>query len=521
MAMSTTPDQTVPVTPPDQPDSGKLDRSVLLVASVVVLGAIMSILDVTVVNVAINALAQEFETSLTTIQWVATGYTLALATVIPLTAWGAERFGTKRLYMVSIALFVIGSALAGTAWDATSLIVFRVLQGLGGGMLMPIGMTILTRAAGPHRVGRVMSVIGVPMLLGPIFGPILGGWLVDDFSWRWIFFINTPIGIAALVLAARLLPRDGVGARLPLDYRGVALLSPGLALLIYGLAESGAHGGFGHAQVLAPSIAGALLLATFVWHALRTPTPLVDLRLFANRVFSASIVTMVLMILAVFGGMLLLPLYLQVVRGESALETGLLLAPQGLGAMLAMPIAGRLADRTGIGRIVPVGLAIIAVTFWWLTGLQAGTSYLDLGIALFFMGLGMGFTMMPTFTGALQTLRRASIASASTTLNITQQVGASIGTAVMTVILTGAMTSRLGGGDGAGGGIGALAQLPPAEFARVQPLLAGAFGATFWWAVGFVGFAFLVAVALLPKHKPAPVAEDGGTTVAAPPVVIH
>jgi EmrB/QacA subfamily drug resistance transporter len=517
MAMSTTP----PERSDSSSDSGTLDRNVLLVASVVVLGAIMSILDVTVVNVAINALAQEFETTLTTIQWVATGYTLALATVIPLTAWGAERFGTKRLYMISIALFVIGSALAGTAWDATSLIVFRVLQGLGGGMLMPIGMTILTRAAGPHRVGRVMSVIGIPMLLGPVFGPILGGWLVDGFSWRLIFLINLPIGVAALVLAARLLPRDGVGARLPLDYRGVAMLSPGLALLIYGLAESGTHGGFGHVQVLLPAIAGALLLALFVRHALRTPAPLVDLRLFTNRVFSASIITMVLMTLAVFGGMLLLPLYLQLVRGESALETGLLLAPQGLGAMLAMPIAGRLADRTGVGRIVPVGLAIILTTFWWLTGLEADTPYLNLGIALFFMGLGMGFTMMPTMTGALQTLRRASIAAASTTLNITQQVGASVGTALMTVILTGALTSRLGGGTGASGGIGALAQLPAEQFARIQPLLAAAFGATFWWAVGFVGIAFVVALVLLPKRKPAPVEEDGGAPAATPPVVIH
>ena len=180
----------------------------MMVAWVVVLGAIMSILDVTVVNVAINTLAREFHTTLPTIQWVATGYTLALATVIPLTGWAADRFGTKRLYMTSITLFVAGSMLSGLAWSAGSLIFFRVLQGFGGGMLMPLGMTILTRAAGPQRVGRVMAVIGVPMLLGPIFGPILGGWLVDSFSWRWIFFINVPIAAGALVLAMRVLPRD-------------------------------------------------------------------------------------------------------------------------------------------------------------------------------------------------------------------------------------------------------------------------------------------------------------------------
>src|ERR1700754_2935829 len=175
-----------------------LDRALLAVAGVVVLGAIMSILDTTVVNVAINTLGRDFHTSLSTIQWIATGYTLALATVIPITGWAADRFGTKRLYMLSIGLFIAGSALSGAAWSAESLIFFRVLQGLGGGMLMPCGMTILTRAAGPQRVGRVMAIIGVPMMLGPILGPILGGWLVDAFSWRWIFFINLPIGAIAL-----------------------------------------------------------------------------------------------------------------------------------------------------------------------------------------------------------------------------------------------------------------------------------------------------------------------------------
>jgi EmrB/QacA subfamily drug resistance transporter len=501
-------------TPPAADD--KLDRGVLLIASVVVLGAIMSILDVTVVNVAINTLAREFATPLSTIQWVATGYTLALATVIPLTGWAADRFGTKRLYMTSISLFLSGSVLSGLAWSAGSLIGFRVLQGLGGGMLMPLGMTILTRAAGPQRVGRVMAIIGVPMLLGPIFGPILGGWLVDDFSWRWIFFINVPIGIAALVLSQRILARDVPEPGHRLDWLGLALLSPGLAAVIYGLAETSGHGGFGRAEVLLPGLVGLAMLGLFVRHGLRTHDALIDLRLFANRTFAVASGTLILVIIAVFGGMLLLPLYLQVVRGESAMDTGLLLAPQGFGAMLAMPIAGRLTDRTGVGRIVPVGLTLVALSFLGLTQLEADTSYWLLGAELFLMGVGMGATMMPTFSGAMQTLRTAAIARASTTLNINQQVGASIGTAVLSVLLTSALASRLPGG-GASQGIGTA--LPPAVRERLAPLMAEAFGATFWWALALVGVAFVFALALLPKSKPEPV-DDSGAAALAEPVLV-
>jgi EmrB/QacA subfamily drug resistance transporter len=507
------------MTSPPARDSDKLDRELMLVASVVVLGAIMSILDVTVVNVAINTLAKEFKTTLPTIQWVATGYTLALATVIPLTGWAADRFGTKRLYMISIGLFACGSALSGLAWSAESLIFFRVLQGFGGGMIMPAGMTILTRAAGTDRVGRVMAVIGVPMLLGPIFGPILGGWLVDDFSWRWIFFINLPIAVAAVALAWRILPRDIPRHDERLDWLGLLLLSPGLALVIYGLAQSGSAGGFGAAQVIVPIAAGAVLLALFVRHALRHFNPLIDLRLFKNRTFTVSTITLVLVVISVFGGMLLLPLYLQVVRGESAMDTGLLLAPQGFGAMVSMPIAGRLSDKIAVGRIVPVGLVIVAISFLALTQLQADTSYVTFGVVLWIMGLGMGATMMPTFSGAMQTLRQAQVARASTTLNINQQVGASIGTAVMSVLLANELRSQLG----TGGGIGSAAAIPPDARAQVLSKMADAFGATYWWALALVIVALVIATALLPKRRPAPVLDEPGAPEAEvqPPVLMH
>jgi EmrB/QacA subfamily drug resistance transporter len=484
----------------------------------------MSILDVTVVNVAINTLARDFHTSLSTIQWVATGYTLALATVIPLTGWAADRFGTKRLYMLSIALFLTGSALSGLAWSATSLIGFRVLQGLGGGMIMPAGMTILTRAAGPQRVGRVMAIIGVPMLLGPVLGPILGGWLVEDYSWRWIFFINVPIGIAALLASRRILPRDVSAREHRLDWQGLLLLSPGLALFIYGLAKTNSAGGFGSPQVLVPALVGLAMIALFVRHSLRTVDALIDVRLFKNRVFAAASSTLALAIIAMFGGMLLLPLYLQVVRGESPMTTGLLIAPQGFGAMIAMPIAGRLTDRTGAGRIVPVGLALVGVAFLGLTQLSADTSYWLFGGILFVMGLGMGSSMMPTFSAAMQTLRHSQIAKASTTLNIDQQTGASIGTAVMSVLLAHQLATHLAGVAGVhGGGIGV--SLAPGVRERVAPLMADAFGATFWWALGLVVIAFVVALVLLPKNKPEPLdsdpAEEEAAEAPAPPVLVH
>ncbi|MFL5822386.1 MAG: DHA2 family efflux MFS transporter permease subunit [Solirubrobacteraceae bacterium] len=489
-------------------DATRVDRALLAVAAVVVLGTIMSILDTTVVNVAINTLSADFHAPLTTIQWVATGYTLALATVIPLSGWMADRFGTKRLYMVSIALFMLGSALSGLAWSAGSLIFFRVLQGLGGGMIMPAGMTILTRAAGPNRIGRVMSIIGVPMLLGPIIGPILGGWLITSVSWRWIFFINVPIGIAALALAMRNLPRDVAQKEQRLDYVDLLLLSPGLALIIYGLAETNSAGGFGSAQVLVPLFAGLVLLAAFVRHALRAKDPLIDLRLFKDRTFSTSSITLILVAISVFGSFLLLPLYFQAVRGESALQTGLLIAPQGLGAMLAMPLAGQLADRTGSGRIVPFGLLTIIGSILWWTQIGADTPYWQTGIDLFIFGLGMGFTMMPTFSGAMQSMRREAVARGTTALNILQQTGASIGTAVLSVVLASQLSSALGT-SGAHGGIGATSHLPPAVREHIAPSMASAFGQTFWWAVGLLVVAFAASL-VLPKRRPEPVAEGEG-----------
>ncbi len=496
--MSATQDAVITGPPEPQISDTHISRGLLMVASVVVLGAVMSILDTTVVNVAINTLAARFHTTLPTIQWVATGYTLALATVIPLSGWIADRFGTKRLYMGSIAMFVLGSCLSGLAWSSATIILFRVLQGLGGGMIMPAGMTILTRAAGPQRIGRVMAIMGVPMLLGPILGPILGGWLVTDVSWRWIFFINLPIGIAALLLASRVLPRDIAQHSQRLDIVDLLLVSPGLALMIYGLAESSSSGGFGSGRVLIPLIAGIVLLVAFVRHALRASDPLIDLRLFTNRPFATSSMSLMLMCVSVFGAFLLLPLYFQTVRGESPLMAGVLLAPQGLGSMITMPIAGQLSDKTGSGRIVPFGLLGVVASVVWLTQIGAHTSWVAICIDLFVFGLGMGFAMMPIYTGAMQSITGAAAARASTALNIIQQTGASVGTAVLSVLLYAELSTQLG--HGSHGTIGARA-VSAAERARDAGPMATAFGHTFVWACVLLGVA-LIGSLTLPRSRP-------------------
>lgn len=414
----------------------KLDARVLKIAGVVVIGSIMAILDMTVVGVAQNTFQTLWNVTPATAAWTMTAYTLALAAVIPITGWAADRFGTKRLYITSIVLFVLGSVLCATAWDIGPLILFRAIQGLGGGMLMPLGMTILTKAAGPERVGRVMAVLGIPMLLGPIGGPILGGWLIDAVSWHWIFLINVPIGIGGIVYAFIVLPKDNPTPSETFDVLGFALLSPGLAAFLYGVSSIPEKGTIASAKVLIWGLIGLAFIVAFVVHALRKTNALIDLHLFRNRQLTIAIVTMAMFAIAFFGAMLIFPQYFIGVRGESPLTAGLLGAPMGIGAMFTMPIAGALTDKFGPGKFVMTGLVLITIGLIPMTMLTTDTSYWMTTAAFFVMGLGMGMTMMPTMTAALKTLKDHQIARGSTMTNITQQVAASVGTAVISVLLT-------------------------------------------------------------------------------------
>lgn len=453
------------------------ERGVWAIAVVVVMGAIMSILSITSVNVALAPLARELAAPIDRVQWVVTGYLLAMATVIPVTGWATERLGSRRLWLTTGTVFVATSLLCGLAWSATSLITFRVIKGMAGGMIMPLAMIILTMAVGPMRVGRAMSVIGVPMLLGPTFGPVLGGLLIEYVSWQGIFWVNVPVGLAGLALAWRLLPRGRARGRKRLDWFGLLLASPGVALVTFALSEVPSHGGLGHPFVYGPLLAGATLLAVFIWHARRADDPLIDIRLFAHLRLAAAAVTTFLLGVVLFGSLLVLPLYFQVLRGEDALVTGLLLIPQGLASAVVMPFVGPLTDRFGGGRIVVAGVTLLALGTAALTQVGADTPYPLLLAVLALHGLGLGASMMPALAAAYAAMRPDSVPRATSGLNVMQRVGGSVGGAVLIVILNAQISAALPGGDAAARGTA-----PAGGFGPYADAVAGAFSTTFWWA---------------------------------------
>lgn len=437
------------------------------IASVTVLGSIMTVLDSTIVNVALESLSHDLHSSLDSVQWVVTGYMLALGAVIPVAGWLSRRVGAKRLYLVSIVLFTVGSVLCGISTSIGELIVFRVVQGVGGGLVAPVGQMILVRASGPERLARVMAAIGVPTVMAPVLGPTIGGLLIDNIGWRWIFFVNVPIGIVAVITGAAKLPSDRAEKAGPFDLAGLVLSAAGLVALTYGLAEVAAPASI-LTHVVAPVVGGLVLLAVYVVRSLRIPTPLLNLRLYLNRAFAASSVTMFTLGAALFGSMILMPLYFQTVRGEDALFTGLLVAPRGIGAAVAMWYGGKLTDRYGAGLTSAMGCVVAAAFSVPFVLLGAHTSYWTISVFMALQGAGMGFTVTPAFTAAFRALP-AHVVDAAPQLNIIMRVGGSMGTAILTVLLQ----DRL-------------------VHARTLGAQAGAFGTTFGWVV------IVVAVAIIP-----------------------
>ena len=457
---------------------GSIESHIWRLSAVVVLGSIMSILDTTIVNVALATLGRELHSPVASIQWVVTGYMLSLAAVIPVSGWAARRFGAKQVYLASLILFVAGSALCGLATSPTELVVFRVLQGIGGGAILPIGQLMMANAAGPQRMGRVMSVIAVPTMLAPILGPTIGGLILQSTTWRWIFYVNVPIGAIAVLLALRFLPDADLGEAGELDVRGLILMATGLPLVTYGLAEIGITGGFTSAKVLLPIVLGLALVAGFVIHALGARAPLLNLRLHRRPTFSSASVTMFCLGAALFGGMILLPLYWQGIRHESVVNAGLLMGPQGIGAAMMMPVAGRLTDRMGGGLLTLIGVALTTIATVPFGLIGAHTSVLWLCVAMVFRGFGIGLAFMPAMAAAFASLQRLELSDATPQMNVLQRVGGSIGTAVLAVVLQRALVG-----------------------AHTLAAGAAAYGTAFWWATGLTAVALVPATILLVAER--------------------
>jgi EmrB/QacA subfamily drug resistance transporter len=457
----------------------RIDPYVWKIAGVVILGMIMSILDTTIVNVALRTLGHDLHSTISQIQWVVTGYLLALAAVIPVTGWAARRFGAKRVYLVSLVLFTAGSGLCAVAATTTSLVLFRVLQGAGGGMIMPVGQLIMAQVAGPKRMGRVMGIVSMPAMLAPILGPVVGGLILQNLHWSWIFLVNLPIGVIAFVLALRILPHTDSGEAGRLDVLGLGLLSGASTATVYGLAQLGSNASLTAPKVIAPVLAGLLLSATFVWHALRVERPLLDVRLYANRIFGAASLTTFFLGAALFGAMILVPLYYQEVRHASVIVTGLLTGPQGLGMLLVMPFAGRLTERFGGGRVALGGVSFLALTTIPLAFVSTSSSILSISLVLLARGIGIGFAFVPAMSAAFASLRPDQLSDATPQLNVLQRIGGAIGTAVLAVVL-----QRAGGGS------------------HDPAALANAFDSAYWWSVGIALLAIFPCIVLMRAENP-------------------
>ncbi|WP_051840166.1 MDR family MFS transporter [Streptomyces sp. NRRL F-5126] len=463
----------------DAPASNRVDPKVLRTAMVLVVGALAVVFDTTIVSVALHRLATSLHVPVSTIQWVTTGYMLALGVAVPLSTWALARFGGKRVWMFALTVFLAGSIGSSLAWDAGSLIGWRVVQGLGGGLMLPVMTTLIMQAAGGRALGRTMAWVALPALLGPILGPLAGGAIITNLSWRFMFWVNVPFCVAGLILAGLCLADDSpaaTAARPRLDVRGLVLLAPGIATVVLGLSNAGSADGFAHPDVVAPLAVGVAFLVAFTLYALRRRDPLVDIRLLAARSVGSASSVLFLSGFALFGAMLLLPLYYQEVRGVSALTAGLMLVPQGVGTLLSRQIAGPLTDRVGARSIAVVGFVVVAGATVPFCFADATTDGRLLALWLLLRGAGLGAVTMPVMTAAYVGLDRSRIAHSSVLTRTAQQIGGSFGTAVLAVVL-----ERSVSGSGTGSTV-------------------SGFHVAFWWASAFS----LVATALcvwLPGRK--------------------
>jgi EmrB/QacA subfamily drug resistance transporter len=449
---------------------GGAPTGLLLFALIV--GGITPILDTTLVALALHSLSEDLHASLATIQWVSTGYLLALAVAIPFVAWAQSRWGGKRVWLAALAVFTLASLLCACAWSAPVLIAFRILQGLGGGVMTPLLMTLAMQSVPPEARTRTMTTVSLPTALAPVIGPVLAGIILSGANWQWLFLINVPLGIVGLVLAALFLPEDrpgrpssSSGTRPRLDVLGAILLAPGLAAMLYGLSQAHGVGGVLRGDVLIPFLVGALLVVTFVMRALRAANPLVDVRLLRLRSLVTASTAMTFVGAVLFAGNFLLPLWFQQSRGLDPLDAALLLIPQGVGTLLVRMAVPRLVQRLGVRTVAVAGSLIMAAPTVPFAVAGPGTALWLMSAVLFVRGLGNGLVFIPVMTAAYDDVASQDMPHASAITRIAQQLGGALGTAGVATALT-ASTAR--GGDGFGpaswtliviGVLGALASM--------------------------------------------------------------
>lgn len=450
-----------PVAAPGQEQGGAFSiKSIIGPVMAVVVGMIMVILDSTVINVAMPNLIDYFKSDVTVLQWSITAYMLALSAVIPLAGWMTDRFGAKQIFLISIVLFTLGSVLCALAQTPEQLIIYRIIQGLGGGMVSPIGMAIIFKLAPPDKQGTIMGVLGVPMMLAPAIGPTLSGFLVEYASWHWIFLINVPIGLIAVIVGIKYLPIFEQQAVPALDRWGMILAPITFATLAYAVSEGGQD--WGSTQTIAGLSIGGAALILFIIVELRHKQPLLELRVFASSDFTRGIVISWLSAMAMFGSFLFVPMYLQLVKGFSPMESGMMSLPQVLMSGLFMPIGGKLFDKIGARWLAIVGLFAIGGGLFMLGGVTTATSAVFVMSALALIGAGMGISMMPVNTHILKSapLRLVSRVTALTTA--AQQVVVSFAIAGLSGYYASRVTSYM-----------------PAAQGDLPTAMASAFGDTF------------------------------------------
>lgn len=462
-----------------------------LVGIAFVFGIFMDILDTTIVNVALPDLQREFSVGVSTIEWIVTGYLLSLAVFIPASGYLADRFGSKRMYMTALVLFTTASALCGLAWNAESLIAFRILQGVGGGMLVPVGSAMLFRAFPPHERAAASAVLGIPTVFAPTLGPILGGALVEYADWRWIFWINLPVGIAGFLFCLRVLREHREPNPGRFDPAGFVLSAAGFSALLYGLSVAAERGeGLDSPRALGFMAAGIVALIALTIVELRIAQPMFDVRLLKDRTFAMANALGFVMFSGVMGGLFLYPLFLQnpQLKGLSPLESGLTTFPQALGVGIMMPIAGRSFNRIGGKPMMIAGSILTVISTLVFTGLDVNTSEWLIRGNLVLRGMGMALVMVSVQTLAFFHIPGPSMGRASSLFNVNRQVSASFGVAILATVLSNRITDRLADGT-----------------APQQALVSG-FQDAFWaaTALSLVG----VVVALLIR-APKPAARGG------------